>query len=120
MLRYDARDASNLDLHRDDDFAYGEIILDLSLESDSILTFVGPGDQDGRLGGAEVVRVPLPARSLAILHGPARYEWEHGVLAYDIDDRRTSVTLRTLSEALFDTEAGTRIREIARRDAPPT
>lgn len=134
VLRYDARDASNLDLHRDDSFAYGETILDLSLESDCVLTFVRvparseSNDPLGRMRerghealheeespGAECVRVPLPARSLAVLYGPARFEWEHGILAYDVVGRRTSITLRTLSETLRETGVGRELVEIARR-----
>jgi len=136
VLRYDARDASNFDLHRDDSFAYGETILDLSLESDSVLTFVRVPERDescdppGRLresahegfrdeewAGAACVRVPLPARSLAVLYGPARFDWEHGILAYDVDGQRTSITLRTLSDTLRETEVGRQLVDIARRGA---
>jgi alkylated DNA repair protein alkB family protein 4 len=117
VLRYRSSDASNLDLHLDDRFAYGDVILDLSLESDCVLTFVETdgGGEDSFEGNC--IRVPLPARSLAILHGPARIDWEHGILAYDVAERRTSVTLRTLSETLRETDAGRQIARIARRNA---
>jgi alkylated DNA repair dioxygenase AlkB len=120
VLRYREADASNLDFHRDDDFAYGEVILDLSLETDSVLTFLeapdrsGVPDRRGPSTGPTCVRVPLPARSLAVMHGPARFEWEHGVLARDIEGRRTSVTLRTLGDTLSGSAAGRRILEVAR------
>jgi alkylated DNA repair protein alkB family protein 4 len=106
VLRYHPEQASNLDFHLDDTFAYGELIADLSLESDAWLSFLR-GRPGSEVRGSErlvdepiCVRVPLPARSLAILYGPARFEWEHAVLAYDIERRRTSVTLRTLGPSL--------------------
>ena len=114
VLRYLERDESNLDFHLDDTFAYGELILDLSLESDSVLTFLRTRLEAGSKA-TECVRVPLPARSLAAVYGPARFEWEHAILSYDIADRRTSVTLRTLHENLLRTEDGQRVVELARR-----
>ncbi len=99
VLQYFPKDQSNLDFHTDDEFAYGAPILDVSLESDCVLTFYHP-----KLD--RCVRAPLPRGSLAILQGPARWSWQHAVLAADVVARRTSVTLRTLSEALRDTEPG--------------
>lgn len=99
VLRYLESECSNLDFHVDDRFAYGEVILDLSLESDCVLSFREP-----RTGAC--VRAPLPARSLAVLFGAARYAWEHAILAGDVSGRRTSITLRTLSDELRSTEAG--------------
>ena len=118
VLRYAPELASNLDLHLDDTFAYGEMILDVSLESDSILTFFRgrPGSEVDRHEATEFdpscVRVPLPAGSLAILFGPARYAWEHGILACDISARRTSITIRTMGDSLKETESGKRLLEL--------
>jgi DNA N6-methyl adenine demethylase len=114
VLRYQREDASNLDFHIDDTFAYGEAIIDISLESDSVMTFIRTGSENHRNGGIECVRVPLPAGSAALLYGTARYEWEHAILFYDITDQRTSITLRTLSESLRDTEEGQRILTTSR------
>jgi len=107
VLRYAEAEQSNLDLHVDDLFAYGEAILDVSLDADGVLTF---------LGAEACVRVPLPARSIAVLYGPARRSWQHGILAPDVRDVRTSVTLRTLAPALHATEFGRRVLALA---APP-
>jgi len=108
VLRYEEAERSNLDLHVDDLWAYGEAILDVSLESDTVLTFVrGSGDE------LRCVRAPLPARSLAVLHGPARTTWEHGVLWYDVRGRRTSVTLRSLGARPAASEEGRRVRALA-------
>lgn len=117
VLRYRAADSSNLDLHIDDTFAYGEAIFDLSLESDSVLTFVrSTRDASGSVSHA-CVRAPLPARSVAMLFGPARHAWEHGIMHYDIVGRRTSLTLRTLSPALRGTPEGRRVLRIVGADA---
>ncbi len=113
VLRYFEREASNLDFHLDDTFAYDELILDLSLESDSVMTFLDPRHTDENPGTPTCVRVPLPARSLAVQYGRARFEWEHGVLAYDIDGQRTSITSRALHHELRDTPEGRRIVVLA-------
>lgn len=118
VLRYWPIESSNLDFHLDDLFSYGELILDVSLESDSVLTFLrgrpnGEVEQDPSVDPAlACVRVPLPARSVAVLYGPARLHWEHAILDYDVVARRTSITLRTLSEGLRDTKEG---REVLSR-----
>lgn len=114
VLRYRDRDASNLDFHRDDIFAYGELILDLSLESDSMLTFFRVSLSESGRQVEECVRVPLPARSLVAIYGSARFDWEHAILAYDIVGQRTSITFRTLQEDLRNTEQGRRVMELAR------
>merc|ERR1719400_674951 len=41
-----------------------------------------------------VVKIPLPARSLLVMYGSARYEWEHSVLREDITDRRVVIAYR--------------------------
>ncbi|HPG25126.1 MAG TPA: alpha-ketoglutarate-dependent dioxygenase AlkB [Myxococcota bacterium] len=136
VLRYLEAERSNLDFHADDDFGYGEVILDLSLEADGVLTFGRIPDGPGRATDGEsspraragiaaardlarhaeacFVRVPLPARSVAVLHGDARWHWQHAVLARDVVGRRTSVTLRTLSPALRDTEIGREVLDRTR------
>lgn len=119
VLRYLERNASNLDFHRDDTFAYGETILDVSLESDSVLTFLEGREPDRQTNPAECVRVPLPARSLAVVYGRARFAWDHAILAYDIVGRRTSITLRTLSETLRRSDAGRHILDVVRSNMTP-
>jgi len=43
------------------------------------------------------VKIPLPARSLLIMYGSARYEWEHSVLREDITGRRVVIAYRELT-----------------------
>jgi hypothetical protein len=118
VLRYRAEDESNLDFHADDTFAYGETILDLSLESDSVLTFLEGAPPETGKDIRRCVRVPLPKASLAVVFGKARFDWEHAILPYDIDEKRTSVTLRTLSPDLLESETGRRAAELAKSRIP--
>jgi alkylated DNA repair protein alkB family protein 4 len=115
VLRYRSRDQSNLDLHVDDPFAYGEVILDLSLESDARMTFVRERTGDGQESRWDCVRVPIPARSMLVLFGSARFAWQHGILAYDVSGQRTSITLRCLGRGLRDSEAGRQVAQRAQR-----
>jgi alkylated DNA repair protein alkB family protein 4 len=109
VLRYFEREESNLDFHVDDLFAYGEAIVDVSLDSDSVLTFLGPASASGPAENPGCVRVPLPARSIAVVYGRARFDWQHAILARDIRGVRTSITLRTLGGALRATDAGRQV-----------
>ncbi|MEM9174275.1 MAG: hypothetical protein AAGC67_03505 [Myxococcota bacterium] len=122
VLRYAPTRASNLDFHLDDVLAYGALILDLSLGSDSTLTLYR-GRPDGEVEDPDdvvpaCVRVPMPARSLALLFGPARYDWEHALLVPDLPRPRTSLTFRTVSPALAATPEGRDVLERARRILP--
>ncbi len=123
VLRYAPARSSNLDFHVDDEFAYGELILDLSLESDATLTFyrgrpAGEVDDPPDVTPA-CVRVPIPARSLALVFGEARHAWEHALLAPDVSGPRTSITLRTISPALAGRPEGREILERAKRRIEP-
>lgn len=44
-----------------------------------------------------VVKIPLPPRSLLIMYGASRYEWEHCVLREDICSRRAIIAYRELT-----------------------
>lgn len=126
VLRYAESERSNLDFHVDDLHAYGEAILDVSLDSDSVLSFLGPEATPAAAGIGEAIRVgrsdrpdpdavrvcirvPLPARSIAVVYGRARFAWQHAILADDVRGVRTSITLRTLSPALRATPAGQQV-----------
>jgi len=43
------------------------------------------------------VRVPLPRRSLLVMYGEARYQWEHCVLRSDVTSRRVIIAYRELT-----------------------
>jgi len=44
-----------------------------------------------------VVRIPLPPRSLLVMYGSARYDWEHAVKRSDIKERRIVIAYRELT-----------------------
>lgn len=121
VLRYDVERRSNLDPHIDDRFAYGELIANLSLQSDCVLTFLSALAVEAT-EPAFCIRIPIPARSLVVIYSHARERWHHGILADDIRGRRTSITLRTLGTDLRSTECGRRVLTIAKQrlDPPPT
>jgi DNA N6-methyl adenine demethylase len=41
-----------------------------------------------------IIRVPMPARSLIVLFGPPRFQYEHSVLREDIVSRRVAIAYR--------------------------
>jgi alkylated DNA repair protein alkB family protein 4 len=43
-----------------------------------------------------VIRVPLPRRSLLVMSGEPRYQWEHAILRKDIQTRRIVIAYREL------------------------
>jgi alkylated DNA repair protein alkB family protein 4 len=122
-IEYRTETGACIDPHIDDCWVWGERVISLSLISDSVLTmtkYEGGVDKynlryhyettgsngDAReetpttvanstsFGEAPIVRIPMPARSLLVLYGPARYEWEHCVIRSDIKDRRICMAYR--------------------------
>ena len=41
-----------------------------------------------------VIRIPLPRRSLLVMYGEPRYDWEHCILRRDIISRRVVIAYR--------------------------
>lgn len=41
-----------------------------------------------------VVRIPMPEKSVLVLYGPPRYQYEHSVLREDICSRRVAIAYR--------------------------
>lgn len=41
-----------------------------------------------------VIRIPMPRKSLLVLYGAARYDWEHQVLREDVTERRVCLAYR--------------------------
>ena len=90
-LEYIPERGSSIDPHFDDFWVWGERLVTLNLLSDSILTFSNGGHDTE-------VAVPMPARSLIIVGGAARYKWKHAIKRQDIVSRRIAVTLRELAQ----------------------
>ncbi|CAL1676118.1 unnamed protein product [Lasius platythorax] len=120
-LEYDPERGASIDPHIDDCWIWGERIVTVNILGDSVLTMTpyrGPitrynldcvsnynsilekGIRDNTqidIDDNVVVRLPMPARSLMILYGPARYQWEHSVLRQDITSRRVCLAYRELT-----------------------
>lgn len=118
-LEYDPVKGASIDPHIDDCWIWGERVVTVSLLSDSVLTLtLYEGDRErynlpqvdryranlleryatdeelNCLGRDAVVRLPMPARSLMVLYGGPRYQWEHCVLREDIAVRRVCIAYR--------------------------
>ena len=83
-----------LDPHIDGPF-WGDVIGSLSLGREAVMRFSPRSAPD------QAIDVPLPARSLVLMTGPARHNWYHAIPPLKGNDpgRRVSLTLRTLEEA---------------------
>ncbi|XP_053675711.1 alpha-ketoglutarate-dependent dioxygenase alkB homolog 4 [Anopheles nili] len=119
-LEYTPERGASIDPHIDDCWIWGERIVTVNLLSDSVLTMSPYRCTDGKpkynlhhldhyrqhLLGAlideklmaayenRIVRIPMPRRSLLVLYGPPRYQWEHAVLREDIKERRVCLAYR--------------------------
>lgn len=117
-LEYEASKGASIDPHIDDCWIWGERVVTVNCLSDSVLTLsMYRGDtQRYNLSLVEhyrnhliedlldsetlsaydeaVIRLPMPSRSLMVLYGPPRYQWEHSVLREDIVGRRVCVAYR--------------------------
>lgn len=123
-LEYDPTKGAAIDPHIDDCWIWGERVVTVNCCADSVLTLTlyendetrynlpqvdryrdrllaecRPLDEvlreeDGAWQRDAVLRLPMPSRSLMVLYGPARYQWEHCVLREDIGERRVCVAYR--------------------------
>ncbi|XP_058121112.1 alpha-ketoglutarate-dependent dioxygenase alkB homolog 4 [Anopheles ziemanni] len=119
-LEYVPERGASIDPHIDDCWIWGERIVTVNLLSDSVLTMspyhgaeartkynlhfldqyrshlIGQLVDEKTLATYEerIVRIPMPRRSLLVLYGPPRYQWEHAVLREDIKERRVCVAYR--------------------------
>ncbi|XP_071633222.1 alpha-ketoglutarate-dependent dioxygenase alkB homolog 4 isoform X2 [Temnothorax longispinosus] len=81
-LEYDPERGASIDPHVDDCWIWGERIVTVNVL-----------DIDNNV----VIRLPMPARSLMVLYGPARYKWEHSVFRQDVTSRRVCLAYRELT-----------------------
>ncbi|XP_043283332.1 alpha-ketoglutarate-dependent dioxygenase alkB homolog 4 isoform X2 [Venturia canescens] len=120
-LEYTSKRGASIDPHIDDCWIWGERIVTVNVIGDSVLTMTkykgsqkrynledvptydpvvkvdSVNSQLGQLAEVpenSVVRLPMPARSLMVLYGSARYDWEHAVLREDVDSRRVCIAYR--------------------------
>jgi DNA N6-methyl adenine demethylase len=115
FLEYDSSRGSHIDPHIDDCWIWGERVVTINIDGCSVLTLrkhTPTYPQQYNLDLVEeyknkllepmlqciddnvVIRIPMPARSIVILYGPARYQYEHAVLREDIVSRRVAIAYR--------------------------
>lgn len=113
-LEYNPEYGASIDPHVDDCWIWGERIVTLSLQADTVLTLTPhhikysnqyninyipnpeclPIPVNKTNYPVEVVRILMPRRSLLILYGKPRYLWEHCILREDIQKRRVCIAYR--------------------------
>lgn len=49
-----------------------------------------------------IVRIPMPRRSLLVIYGSARYDWEHQVLREDVSTRRVCLAYREFTPTYLE------------------
>jgi alkylated DNA repair protein alkB family protein 4 len=104
-IEYTRARGDHLSAHVDDRKLSGDIIVNVSLAGECVMTYApeprGAGRQVVRRGDPPpvdapgVVRVPLPRRCAQVQSGAARFEFTHGIANADLHaPRRVSLTLR--------------------------
>eukprot|EP00929_Paragymnodinium_shiwhaense_P053635 TRINITY_DN26863_c0_g1_i1.p1 TRINITY_DN26863_c0_g1~~TRINITY_DN26863_c0_g1_i1.p1 ORF type:complete len:884 (-),score=243.48 TRINITY_DN26863_c0_g1_i1:316-2967(-) len=108
---YHRKEGHRLHMHWDDRGIFEDRLLSLSLLGDATMSFADSGrsnlrggpesglDKDGRRSAC--LRVRLPRRSLLLLRGAARYEWQHGIPEPTdfAADRRIAVIFRRVTKS---------------------
>eukprot|EP00439_Symbiodinium_sp_Y106_P069828 s239_g12.t1 len=98
-----SRDGSRLLLHWDDRGLYEECVCSVTVIGDCVMTFQMGGRSNlsapsSKTAGADAptIRVAIPPRSLLVLRGSARYEWQHGIPEAEdfLSDRRMAIIFR--------------------------
>ncbi|XP_066138129.1 alpha-ketoglutarate-dependent dioxygenase alkB homolog 4 [Euwallacea fornicatus] len=117
-LDYDPKRGSSIEPHVDDCWVWGERVVTVNLLSDSVLTLT-PNEHLERynldlvktyppvLGGfgnlvSAVIFVPMPRKSLIIMYGSARYDYEHRVVREDVKERRVCLAYREFTPIFLD------------------
>lgn len=114
-LEYEISRGAHIEPHIDDCWIWGERIVTVNCIGDSVLTLtkhvplypqqynidlvseyknhlINPLQEF--IADNVVIRIPMPERSLLVLYGPPRYQYEHSVLREDITSRRVAIAYR--------------------------
>ncbi len=109
-LDYNQYRGSAIDPHRDDNWIWGDRLVTMNLLSDTYLSFT-------HTKFSLTINIPLPRRSLVIVMGVARNEWEHSIKRENVIGRRVAITMRELGEDFTeghkDEEIGRELKRIA-------
>ncbi|CAE7353080.1 ALKBH8 [Symbiodinium natans] len=98
-----SRDGSRLLLHWDDRGLYEECVCSVTVMGECMMTFqlggrsnLSSSSSSSETQGVAPLRVAIPARSLLVLRGAARYEWQHGIPEPEdfLSKRRVAIIFR--------------------------
>ena len=113
-LEYEPSRGAAIEPHIDDCWVWGERIVTVNLLGKSVLTMTKYKGDDTKynLDCVDIpllervpdvcVRIPMPCNSLIVLHGSARYQWEHCILRSDIVERRVCIALREFTRPYLE------------------
>lgn len=99
ILEYTPERGSYIRPHYDDFWIWGDRLLTVNLLSETALRLT----KEFRIPPYEIL-IRMPARSLVVIQGEARYDWHHGINRYDIKSRRIAMTWREFSEEIVKDE----------------
>lgn len=94
-LEYQPERGAAIAPHMDDTWIWGDRLVTLNLLSHSTLTFSTTHTSHTPL--TRRVEIHMPRRSLIVVSGNARYQWQHSIQRGHVTHRRIAVTLRELS-----------------------
>lgn len=95
-LEYEPSRGSAIDPHYDDFWLWGERLVTVNLLSATAYTLTLP-DNNG-----QVIKIPLPRRSIIVLYSDARYKWMHSISRDDVLYRRLGITIRELTPLFLE------------------
>lgn len=99
ILEYTPERGSYIRPHYDDKWIWGDRLVTVNLLSETILRLT----REFKIPPYEIL-IKMPARSLLVLQGEARYEWHHSISRYDIKARRIAMTWREFSDEIMQDE----------------
>jgi alkylated DNA repair protein alkB family protein 4 len=95
VLEYTPERGSYIRPHYDDMWIWGDRLITVNLLSDTVLRLT----REFKMPPYEIV-IRMPARSLIIITGEARYDWHHSINRYDIKSRRVAMTWREFGDEI--------------------
>ncbi|XP_014240100.1 alpha-ketoglutarate-dependent dioxygenase alkB homolog 4 [Cimex lectularius] len=107
-LEYDPLRGASIDPHIDDCWIWGERVVTVNLLSDTVLTLIKYRGDPNRYNlpyappfsktdlsmDNVLIRIPMIRRSLFVMTGEARYDWEHQIYREDVATRRVCLAYR--------------------------
>ena len=99
LLEYTPERGSYIRPHYDDMWIWGDRLVTVNLLSETALRLT----REFRIPPYEII-IKMPARSLIVIRGEARYDWHHSINRYDIKARRIAMTWREFSEEIIKDE----------------